>query len=102
MRKQFTAMDQQIVLSPVPLTDLVNEIVRAVRADMDTAAAPQPEELLTRQETAKQLHVTLPTLRDYTRRGYLKGYRMGNRVLYKRNEVLDGLKRIRTAKQARG
>lgn len=101
MRKQFTAMDQQIVLSPVPLTDLVNEIVRAVRADIDTAAAPQPEELLTRQETAKQLHVTLPTLRDYTRRGYVKGYRMGNRVLYKRNEVLNALQQMRTAKQAR-
>ena len=95
LRKQNSAMDQQIVLSPVPLTDLVNEIVRAIRADIDTAAAPQPEELLTRQETAKQLHVTLPTLRDYTRRGYLKGYRMGNRVLYKRNEVLNALQQQR-------
>lgn len=94
-------MDQQIVLSPVSLTDLVNEIVRAIRADMDTAAAPQPEKLLTRRETAKKLHVTLPTLRDYTRRGYLKGYRIGNRVLYKRNEVLNALQQIRTAKQAR-
>lgn len=45
---------KQIILTPVPLTDLVNDIVRAIRADMDTAAAPQPEELLTRQETAKQ------------------------------------------------
>ena len=95
LRKQNSAMDQQIVLSTVPLTDLVNEIVRAIRADIDTAAAPQPEELLTRQETAKQLHVTLPTLRDYTRRGYLKGYRMGNRVLYKRNEVLNALQQQR-------
>lgn len=94
-------MDQQIVLTPVPLTDLVSEIVRAMRADMDTASPPPPEELLTRVETAKQLHVTLPTLRDYTRRGYVKGYRMGNRVLYKRNEVMDGLQRIHNAKQAR-
>lgn len=90
-------MDQQIVLSPVPLTDLVSEIVRAMRADMDSATPPPPEELLTRVETAKQLHVTLPTLRDYTRRGYVKGYRMGNRVLYKRNEVLDALQQMRTA-----
>ncbi len=94
-------MDQQIVLSPVPLTDLVGQIVRAVRADMDTAAAPPPEELLTRHETAKLLHVTLPTLRAWTRQGYVKGYRMGNRVLYKRNEVLNALQQMRTAKQAR-
>ena len=90
-------MDQQIVLSSVPLTDLVSEIVRAMRADMDTATPPPPEELLTRVETAKQLHVTLPTLRQYTRRGYVKGYRMGNRVLYKRSEVLNALQQMRTA-----
>lgn len=94
-------MDQQILLTPVPLNELVGEIVRAVRADMDTAAPPPPEELLTRKETAKQLHVTLPTLREYTRRGYLKGYRMGNRVLYKRNEVLAALPQMRNAKTAR-
>lgn len=94
-------MDQQIVLTPVPLTDLVSEIVRAVRADMDATAAPPPEQLLTRHETAKQLHVTLPTLRDYTRRGYVQGYRMGNRVLYKRNEVLAALQQMRNAKHAR-
>lgn len=94
-------MDQQIVLSPVPLTDLVGQIVRAIRADMDNATPPPPEELLTRVETAKQLHVTLPTLRQYTRRGYVKGYRMGNRVLYKRSEVLNALQQMRTAKQAR-
>ena len=91
----------QYVFLPVPLTDLVNEIVRAIRADLDTATPPPPEELLTRVETAKQLHVTLPTLRQYTRRGYVKGYRMGNRVLYKRSEVLNALQQMRTAKQTR-
>jgi len=92
-------MDQQIVLTPVPLTDLVSEIVRALRADLDTSTPPQPEELLTRTETAKQLHVTLPTLRSYTQRGYVKGYRMGNRVLYKRNEVMDALRKMRSVKE---
>jgi len=92
-------MDQQIVLTPVPLTDLVSEIVRALRADLDTTTPQPAEELLTRTETAKQLHVTLPTLRAYTQRGYVKGYRMGNRVLYKRNEVLDALQQMRSAKE---
>lgn len=94
-------MDQQIVLSPVPLTDLVNEIVRAVRADMDTATPSPREETLMGKETAKLLHCTMPTLRAWTRQGYVKGYRIGNRVLYKRNEVLAALPQIRTAKQAR-
>lgn len=93
---------ENVVLSPIPLPDLVNEIVRAVRADKDTATVPQPEELLPGEEIAKLLHCSMPTLRAWRRHGYVQGYRIGNRVLYKRNEVLDGLKRIRTAKQARG
>lgn len=95
-------MDQQIILTPVPLNELVGEIVRAVRADMGAASEPPPEErLLTRTETAKELHVTLPTLRRYTREGKVKGYRIGNRVLYKRNEVLAALQRMCYAKTPR-
>ena len=97
-------MDQQIILTPVPLTDLVGQIARAVRTELDAnpqAAPSAPEELLSRTDTAKMLGVTLPTLRDYTRRGYLAGYRIGARVRYKRSEVLNSLQQMRTGKTAR-
>lgn len=90
----------QIILSPVPLPDLVSEIANAVRAQLAAApqpAPPEPEELLTRKEAAGLLAVTLPTLREYTRRGYLTAYRIGTRVRYKRSEVVDGLRRMRYA-----
>lgn len=94
---------ENVVLSPIPLPDLVGEITRAVRSELDareTTATPA-EELLSRQQTAELLGVTLPTLASYTRRGLVQGYRIGARVRFKKNEVMDGLKRIRTAKQAR-
>lgn len=97
-------MDQQIVLSPLPLTDLVGHIARAVRSEMDArplAPTPPREELLTREEAAELLGITLPTLRDYTRRGLVEGYRIGARVRYKRTEVLNSLQRIRIAKPQR-
>lgn len=97
-------MDQQIVLSPVPLTDLVGQIARAVRSEMDAhpqAAQPSPEELLTREEAAQLLGITLPTLRAYTRTGLVVGYRIGTRVRYKRSEVLGSLQQIRTPKLKR-
>lgn len=97
-------MDQPIVLSPLPLTDLVGHIARAVRSEMDArplAATPPPEELLNREEAANLLGITLPTLRDYTRRGLVEGYRIGTRVRYKRTEVLNSLQRIRIAKPQR-
>lgn len=95
---------ENVVLSPIPLPDLVGEITRAVRSELDargTTATPA-EELLSRQQTAELLGVTLPTLASYTRRGLVQGYRIGARVRFKKNEVMDGLKRIRTAKQTRG
>lgn len=97
-------MDQQIVLSPLPLTDLVGAIASEVCTRMDArpqTATPPPEELLTREEAAQLLGITLPTLRDYTRRGLVEGYRIGTRVRYKRSEVLGSLQRIRTPKPQR-
>lgn len=97
-------MNEPIVLSPIPLPDLLGVITKAVRSELDArtpTAAPPMEELLTRVEAAQLLGITLPTLREYTRRGYVTGYRLGTRVRYKRNELLDGLKRMRYAKTAR-
>ena len=93
-----------MILSPIAPDELSRMIATAVRSELDARTQPvQPptEELLTRQQAAALLGVTLPTLRDYTRRGYLTGYRIGTRVRYKRNEVLDGLSRMRYAKTAR-
>lgn len=42
---------------------------------------------MTRKEVADLLHVTLPTLHDWTKLGRLQGYKVGNRVLYKANEI---------------
>lgn len=97
-------MDQQIVLSPLPLTDLVGAIARAVCTEMDTrpqTATLPPEALLTRVEAADLLGITLPTLREYTKRGLVVGYRIASRVRYKRSEVLGSLQQIRTPKLKR-
>jgi excisionase family DNA binding protein len=56
---------------------------------------------LTTDQTAALLGITRPTLREYRRKGYVTGYRIGTRVRYKRNEVLDNLQRMRTAKRDR-
>ncbi len=95
---------EQVVLSPIPLPDLLGEITKAVRTELDARTQPvqpPPEELLSRQEAANMLGVTLPTLRDYTRKGLVPGYRFGTRVRYKRNELLASLQRMRYAKTPR-
>jgi excisionase family DNA binding protein len=55
---------------------------------------PPATELLTRIEVANLFGVSLPTVREYTLSGKLKGYRIGRRVRYKRAEVEQSLQEI--------
>lgn len=51
----------------------------------------EPIELLTREETAEYLKISLTTLWNWSKIGILCSYRIGNRVYYKRSEVEDRL-----------
>lgn len=47
----------------------------------------EPVELMTRQETADFLKINITTLWNWTRKGMLTSYGIGNRVFYKRSEI---------------
>jgi excisionase family DNA binding protein len=53
---------------------------------------------LTRKETAEKLKISLPTLNDWSKRGLLKSYTIGGRVLYKANEIEQSLHQVKTVK----
>jgi excisionase family DNA binding protein len=40
-----------------------------------------------RQEVAKTLKISLPTLHEFTKKGILKAYKIGGRVLYKWDQI---------------
>lgn len=52
------------------------------------------DEFLTRDETSKFLNLSLPTITKYVKQGIIPAYRIGNRILFKRNELLDSLKDV--------
>ena len=54
----------------------------------------EPVELLTREETAEYLKISLSTLWHWSKKEILPSYGMGNRVYYKRSEVDGSLIRI--------
>jgi DNA-directed RNA polymerase specialized sigma24 family protein len=74
--------------------ELQSIVLRAVRSAIDARPVDQKtttrelDELLTRAETARLLHVSLVTLRNYEKRGILQPSRLGRRVLYSRAQVL--------------
>lgn len=79
------------------------KIIRAVEMAMEKYSHSKEDiEYLTRKETAKRLHISLPTLNDYTKKGVIKGYRINGRVLYKMNEIDEALKSVETLKYKRG
>tara|TARA_R110000868_G_scaffold32459_1_gene118062 strand:+ start:556 stop:843 length:288 start_codon:yes stop_codon:yes gene_type:complete len=53
----------------------------------------EPFELLTREETAEYLKVSLSTLWHWSKKGILPTYGIGNRVYYKRSEVESSINR---------
>lgn len=56
------------------------------------------DQLFTREETAKFLSISLTTLWDYTRKGIVPAYRLGNKVRYKKSEVMEALKQMNNFK----
>lgn len=66
---------------------------------------PQEKEkltLLTRKDTAELLRISLPTLHDWTKTGIVKAHRIGNRILYKLEEVNQALSQIQTSTKRGG
>lgn len=55
-----------------------------------------------RKETAKILHVSLPTLDKYTESGMIRGSRFGRRILYSLDDITTSLKQIQNVKFRRG
>jgi excisionase family DNA binding protein len=82
-----------IILSSIPLSELESTIAKTVEQILDKRQFNAPEqdreELITREETAHLLRVTLPTLHNWTKQGLIPHYKISSRVRYKRGEVMN-------------
>lgn len=70
---------------------LIEEELKSIKQNFQPK---EPVELLTREETAEYLKISLSTLWHWSKKGVLSSYGIGNRVYYKRNEVEASLIRI--------
>ncbi|MCB0486283.1 MAG: helix-turn-helix domain-containing protein [Flavobacteriaceae bacterium] len=95
----------KLLLNTLELSDIKKIVEEALENKLKGFLEPQPEnklELLTRKDTAKLLRISLPTLHDWTKNGVIKAHRIGNRVLYKHNEVTEALNLIQTSTKRGG
>lgn len=92
-------MSKQILqIESTNTLDFKNEILIGVREELKSFASSlqgqNQDELLTRESTAKLLSISLVTLWNWTRNDIIPAYRIGNKVRYKKSEVLTALKQM--------
>lgn len=88
---------ENLLLSTVPVKELAALLFQEFK-QLQAKEPPSPppttthvETYKTRKETSKQLNVSLPTLNEYEKKGLIKGYRFGVRVLYKQSDIEEAL-----------
>jgi predicted site-specific integrase-resolvase len=61
---------------------------------LNTPKKNDTQSLLSRKETCELLKINFSTLWKHTKSGKLKSYGIGNRVYYKKEEILQSITRI--------
>ena len=92
-------MNESILLqnvSPERLTELIEDGIKSQLKDLKKEISTHdPNELLTRTETCKYLQIDSSTLWNWTNKGRVIAYGIGNRRYYKKGELLKCLIPIR-------
>lgn len=93
-------MLQNIELSDIK--QIVEEVLEINLQRLKNNAKEDLLTLLTRENTAKLLCISLPTLNEWTKQGVVKAFRIGGRVLYKLEDVNNALTEVKTSKKRGG
>ena len=85
---------EQIILNGISIDELLKRLEKLFDAKLQTTAVRQEvqtSKLLSRDDVAKMLKISLVTLHSWTRLGLLKSYKIGARVLYKQQDIDDAI-----------
>src|ERR1035437_2969832 len=84
-----------LIQSPEFREVLKSTFLQALEEKNPTIPAPV---FYTQTETSGILHCSIPSLIDYRRRGWIKGRKVGNRVLFTTEDINEAVKTIAEAK----
>ena len=95
-----TTIVQYVIPDPEKLYEKFREILRE-----ELLASSQPKKsgprYLTRKEAKELLKISYVTIDDYTRKGIIKGSKIGSRILYLESNILEAVKDIPVRKYQR-
>lgn len=84
-----------------------NKMIEVLRKAFPELGTSKPEIFIdnsgyyTRQELKDFLHISYPTINRLEKNGKIKGYRIGGRVLYKKDQIEGALTQIPSVKYKR-
>lgn len=88
-------MTAPILLNGITLEQLVEALKPLLQSQKMVSETVETEnELLTREQVCKLLSINKTTLWKHTKSGKLKSLGLGNRVYYKKSEVLEAVKHL--------
>lgn len=88
-------MEAQILFQGCTFSELANSIADILQNQTPLQTQSQESELISRDEVCDILHFNKTTLHKHTKSGRLQSYSIGNRVLYKRSEILAAVKPLK-------
>ena len=83
-------MNNQIFLQGITIEQLA-DVLRPLLQKPFSEPQQVTSDLIGRKEACEILHCNLSTLHKHTKSGRLKSYGIGNRILYKKSEVLESV-----------
>ncbi|MBK9109980.1 MAG: helix-turn-helix domain-containing protein [Saprospiraceae bacterium] len=89
-------MAQVIVLTPDQLQSFVDSVAQRVESLIKDSQKKQitSKEWLTAREVSELLKISHTTIHDWSKKGILKKHRIGDRIRFRHDEVLDSLLKI--------
>ena len=92
--------NNNIILISLTKSELQDLVSTAVKQELERTLCNSSKsvqtELITKKEAAKLLRISLPTLSERIKTGFVPAYRIGCRVLLEKTEVLKSLNKIKT------
>jgi excisionase family DNA binding protein len=75
-------------------SDDIKNIVKSALEEIKPEGKKEEPELIKISEVSKILKVSLPTIHTWKKQGKIPFYRLGSKIFFKRNEVLEVLKKV--------
>jgi len=80
---------EQIIFTKFSQESFKELLKETIREQIQEFHKDPPDQLLSREDLAKRLGISLPTLRLYTKENIIKSRKIGNRIYYRWSDVLE-------------